>query len=232
MFKEGKLELQDYLSKYAANLNVEIIELLEGEEEAELDQEDLEIWKMSAEVEEDQQHDNNWEPQIPATSPETTIPSTTISPSIPSPPVEATTSKALLLIESKKRKQQDVSSSDSSFENKPQIKKTVRQKRQPLPKSNTTLSSDEELQHNEDEVVICPKNGVMLSDNQIVAAIRMLRAQFVDIGGLVDTVRFQKDISETFDLNLKEKSVFIIHCNGNHWVNFQSFLIIIFFSRF
>ena len=87
------------------------------------------------------------------------------------------------------------------------------------------------MPHNEDEVVICPKNGVMLSDNQIVAAIRMLRAQFVDIGGLVDTVRFQKDISETFDLNLKEKSVFIIHCNGNHWVNFQSFLIIIFFFK-
>ena len=207
------MALKDYLNKYAANLDVMIYE---PEEEAELDQEDLEIWNMvdesvqsnsNVESTESNSNEDQWEPPTPSQSNEL-------------PESKPMTPKALLKVTASKRSRS--SDSDNSFEKKPTKKATKRglaKKSKVIEKANTTLSSDEEIKDKITAISIkCPSHGVMLSDEHMIAAIKMLKNQFSHIGGLVDTLRFQKDLAETFDLQLKAKTVFIIHSNGNHWV--------------
>jgi len=202
------------LCKYAANVEIVVIELLVGEEEAEQDEEDIEIWNLP-----EQNEDNNTD-----TIADQSNKSRSNSPSKSSSPINVTVGEKNLLQIGKKTTKRKISittsSSENSFDKTPKktAKKTTRNKR-PKNNTNTTLSSDEEKSSEKNIVEItCPQNSVMLTDEHMIAAIKMLRNQFSEIGGLVDTVRFQTDIAKSFNLNLNYKTVFIIHSNGNHWV--------------
>ena len=53
----------------------------------------------------------------------------------------------------------------------------------------------------------------------MVRALLILKEQLTDIGGLIETILFQKDLSHEVNLNLKEKNVFVIHTTFlMHWV--------------
>ena len=73
-----------------------------------------------------------------------------------------------------------------------------------LPKSPTRVGIHSELALSLDEetnlpkaqkILHCPPNGAMLGSDYIVRALLILKEQFTDIGGLVDTILFQKDLS-------------------------------------
>lgn len=105
-----------------------------------------------------------------------------------------------------KRKNDDRGSPDEeSLEQRPAKKATL----QPQIKANTTLRSDEKTE--------------ILSDEQIVAGLRLLSEQYSELSGY--TVRFQKDLSKTLQLHFDDNTTFILHCNGNKWVFFETLVI-------
>ena len=75
-----------------------------------------------------------------------------------------------------------------------------------------TCSNDLVISSDDEEVIAiaprflrCPPNGVMLGSDYILQAIEILKAQFQDIGGLVDTILFQTDLTCEINLNLKQR---------------------------
>ena len=83
-----------------------------------------------------------------------------------------------------------------------------------------TLSEDEEaIVHNVDKVLLCPLDNVMLRSDHIMQAIEIIKLQFQNVGGLVDTLILTSDPARQIELDLKETNVFILFTpNLAHWV--------------
>ena len=57
----------------------------------------------------------------------------------------------------------------------------------------------------------------MLGSEYILKALHILKDQFKDIGGMVDTILFHKDLTRELNSDIKEKNIFVIHtdlCTG------------------
>ena len=76
--------------------------------------------------------------------------------------------------------------------------------------------------------VRCPPPGVRLNDCHLLPALKILRNQFPQIGGLVGPLLLNNDLLEQ-NLNIKDKNIYIILINNNHWV--YNYLRLIFIEK-
>ena len=82
------------------------------------------------------------------------------------------------------------------------------------------ISSDDDGEPaiNISTIVRCPGPDIRLTDNDIMPALTMLKRQFLNIGGLVDTLYFESKVLDKAALNIKNTNVYIVLVYKNHWV--------------
>ena len=82
------------------------------------------------------------------------------------------------------------------------------------------ISSDDDGEPtiNISTIVRCPGPDIRLTDNDIMPALTMLKRQFLNIGGLVDTLYFESKVLDKAALNIKNTNFYIVLVNKNHWV--------------
>ena len=66
-------------------------------------------------------------------------------------------------------------------------------------------------------IVRCPGPDIRLTYNDLMPALTMLKRQFPDIRGLVDTLYFENKVLDKAALNIKNTNVYIVLVNKNHW---------------
>ena len=72
-------------------------------------------------------------------------------------------------------------------------------------------------------LLLFPPSNVLLRGDHIYQILTILRSQFENIGGLVDTVFLQAGESRAINLNLKENHVFVLNASMlDHWAVFTS----------
>ena len=77
---------------------------------------------------------------------------------------------------------------------------------------------DDDESNSPNELVRCPLPGARLNDSDLLPALKMLRIQFPQIGGLVDPLFLSSEPQEQ-NLNFREKNIYLMLINNNHWVS-------------
>ena len=94
----------------------------------------------------------------------------------------------------------------------------MKRKRYSFTNTVPVSSDDDEESTTPNDNVCCPTPGVILNDCHLLPALKILRNQFLQIGGLVDPLSLHNDPQEQ-NLNIKDKNIYLILINNNHWVN-------------
>jgi hypothetical protein len=198
---EKEIELFDYIEKYAAQTEFDIIEC---EEENENEKEDIECHAISIS-----------QPLTSASSQNSSQENKSIIQIGIKKRGLSQVNLSDISINS------NSSSKDSRQTRNKKIRKICSKQLNSSTISHQSLSSDDEqdkehFNKQKDAVVKVPNVTIMLNDIHISTALNIMQKQFPDIGGLIDPIQFEL---QDYDLRLKDNNIYILHANKSHWVS-------------